>query len=388
MKNEIEHTYCLMHKDIEVCLMNIDDNGNISKIRLIPNAEKHIPLGAQMNEMKFHEWWKDRAIPKTRHGAKNALEKLGYKSTANALVNNLALSLNDCYWIKPREENIKWNDVNLFTNDFVDSFGELTLNSSHTINIKNKTRFDCASSQGELQKKWCIDKNGKRFLIKGNYGESYQQSINEVFASNLHKAQGFDNYVEYKLTKLKLNNNIDGLGCSSYNFCSEDVESISAWELLQTIKLKKNQSYFQPLKDVCLSLGIKEKEFNDYFDYLILSDFLISNTDRHMNNISILRNPNTLEIIGFSPIYDSGNSMFYDIPLSQLGKVKIDKIETHSFIKKETRLLKYVKNCKALDINKIDVDFDIYSKDIEERRQRIPYLKDLFYQKMLIIKNM
>lgn len=35
---------------------------------------------------KFHDWWKDRAIPKTRHGAKTALQRLGYSSTNSALV--------------------------------------------------------------------------------------------------------------------------------------------------------------------------------------------------------------------------------------------------------------------------------------------------------------
>ena len=69
-----------------------------------------------MNNMKFHEWWNDRAIPKTRHGAKSALQKLGYASTNSALVNNLALSLSDCYWIQPRGEGLTWKEINLFTN--------------------------------------------------------------------------------------------------------------------------------------------------------------------------------------------------------------------------------------------------------------------------------
>ncbi|MCR5602877.1 MAG: hypothetical protein K6G27_04140 [Lachnospiraceae bacterium] len=186
--------YFLMHKDIRVCLIDIDENGNIGSVRRNEAAAAHFPLGGQMNNMKFHEWWRDRAIPKTRHGAKNALQKLGYTSTNSALVNNLALSLSDCYWIMPRETELSWAEVNLFANDFVDTFGEITLNSDYVIDLRNKTRFDCATSQGELQKKWCIDKNGRRFLIKGNYGDSYQQSLNEIFAAKLHKKQGYNNY--------------------------------------------------------------------------------------------------------------------------------------------------------------------------------------------------
>ena len=62
--------YYLMHKDIRVCLMDIDENGNIGSVRRNEAAAAHFPLGGQMNNMKFHEWWRDRAIPKTRHGAK------------------------------------------------------------------------------------------------------------------------------------------------------------------------------------------------------------------------------------------------------------------------------------------------------------------------------
>ena len=65
-----------------------------------------------------------------------------------------------------------------------------------------------------------------------------------------------------------------------------------------------------------------------------MTDYLLSNTDRHMNNISVMRNPDTLEILGFAPIYDSGNSMFYNVPYEQLEHVRLNEIKTHSFIAK------------------------------------------------------
>ena len=195
-----KHTdeYFLMHKNIRVCLMEISEDGRIGKVRRNEAESEHFPLGGQMNNIKFAQWWKDRAIPKTRHGAKTALVKLGYSSVESALVNNLALSLSDCYWIMPRDEDVTWEEVNLFTNDFVDSFGELTLNGEYPIDLRKQTRFNCASSQGELQKKWCIAGDGRRYMVKGNYGESYQQSLNELFATKLHKNQGFDRFTEYQ----------------------------------------------------------------------------------------------------------------------------------------------------------------------------------------------
>ena len=65
-----------------------------------------------------------------------------------------------------------------------------------------------------MQKKWCIDSNDKRFLVKGNYGNQFQQSINEVFASQIHEMLGFDNYTKYRLTKIKWENEAEGIGCA------------------------------------------------------------------------------------------------------------------------------------------------------------------------------
>ena len=373
--------YFLMHKDIKVCLMEISDDGILGSVRYNEAAAEHVPLGGRMNNMKFHDWWRDRAIPKTRHGAKSALQRLGYSSTNSALVNNLALSLSDCYWIMPRGENLTWEDTNLFSNDFTDTFGELTFNSNHLIDIRKETKFNCATSQGELQKKWCIDKSGVRYMVKGNYGQSYQQSINEIFATRLHEQQGWKEYTQYLPVKVRLDDDREGLGCMCFDFCSEKLECISAWELLQMVKTRQNESYYYPLKKVCLSLGMTEQYFNDFMDYQIMTDYLMSNTDRHMNNIAIMRNPDTLEILGFAPIYDSGNSMFYNVPYEQLSKVKISAIKTHSFIEKESKLLKYVHNRNLVDVDKAEMDFSVYEMDVLENQIRIPKLKELYERK-------
>lgn len=374
--------YYLMHKDIPVCLMEISDEGALGNVRRNEAAAAHFPLGGQMNNMRFHEWWRDRAIPKTRHGAATALQRLGYTSTGSALVNNLALSLSDCYWIKPRDEQLHWEDVNLFTNDFVDTFGEITINQDQPIDLRGQTRFNCATSQGELQKKWCIDADGRRYMIKGNYGSSYQQSLNEIFATTLHRQQGFQQYTPYSLVRLRVDGGIEGLGCMSYDYCSEDVECISAWELLQTIKTRQNESYYYPFKKVCLTLGMREETFNTFMDYQIMTDYLISNTDRHMNNIAVLRNPDTLELLGFAPIYDSGNSMFYNIPYEFLPAVVVDEIKTCSFVSREVRLLQYVQDRSLVDLDKAQMDFAIYEQDLAERRCRVPELQRLYEAKL------
>ena len=118
MVKTINRAY-LMHKDHVIMDLDINETGGIKVKRINSVEEHHIPVGAQMNEIKLHDWWKDRATPQTRQGADSALQKLGYNSTSNMLIDNLALSLTDCYWIKPYSTDIQWKDVSLFSNSFI-----------------------------------------------------------------------------------------------------------------------------------------------------------------------------------------------------------------------------------------------------------------------------
>lgn len=368
----------LMHKNDIVAKIEIDEQFKLRKV-FIGNKDL-IPIGGRMNSMKLCEWWQDRAVPKTRKGCSSALSRLGYISTGNMLVDNLALSLNDCYWIHPEKSKLTWEQVSLFTNNFIDIFGDYTFNSF--IDDIHRTRFINATSQGELQKKWMIDNIGNRILIKGNYGTQYQQSINEVFASLLHAKQSKIPYTTYKFIAVETEHNEKGLGCACKNFCSESIESFSAWEAIQTIKNKPSENYYMKLRKACELLGMNMDYFDYYIDYLIATDFLLSNTDRHMNNIALLRNADTLELIGFSPIYDTGNSMFFrnkDMPIINLRDIK-----THSFLDKEISMLKLIKNRNIIDLSNLPSKkefYQLYNKDIPERRYRVEHLYNAFIAK-------
>lgn len=115
--------YLLMHKDIQVAMLDLTDAGDLNRVNVL--NKEHTPIGAQMNNIKFKEWWYDRAVPKTRDGCLKALRELGIPTTHSMLLNTLGLSLNDCYWVKPVTSNFKWIDINLYINGFEDIFGEI-----------------------------------------------------------------------------------------------------------------------------------------------------------------------------------------------------------------------------------------------------------------------
>ena len=378
--------YFLMHKDIPVALLSIEESGEAKLIRRIPQNESHFPLGAKLNNSKFSEWWKNRYIPDNRPDLEKALTKNNYSSSGDALVKNLALSLNDCYWIKPIESNLKWENVSLFTNEFDDRIGESLFNLNKRVRIK-KNKFDIGSTSGELKKKWIIDECGTRMLIKGNLGLSFQQSINEVFISDIHKQLKSKYYLPYHLEEIDSDAR-KIVCCVSPNFCNENVEFVSALEIIDSKKMKGSDNVFLLFKKGCLELGISENEFHNYMDYLILTDYLFTNVDRHLRNIGVLRNPDTLNVIGFSPIFDNGNSMFYDKSYDDLKTIDLHKIKTNSFYNLESKMLKFVKNFNILNLNGLKPDFSIYQKDTKENQIRYNLIEEKFFKKLEQIKKM
>ena len=100
-----------------------------------------------------------------------------------------------------------------------------------------------------------------------------------------------------------------------------------------------------------------------------------------------MRDPDTLEIRGFAPIYDSGNSMFYNVSYEGLKHVNVQEIKTHSFIEREIRLLQYVQDRAVVDPDQAAMDFSVYEQDVYERRIRVPELQRLYEKKLDLLQT-
>ena len=218
-----------------------------------------------------------------------------------------------------------------------------------------------SSVQGELQKKWIIV-DDKRCLVKGNHGSNSQESLNEVVATLLHKKQARQPYVTYNTMRLDGNSQIY---CICESFTSDDVELIPAIDVVDSKKKDNATSLYEHFIQVCSEHGLDEGITRPFLEYQIMTDFVLTNTDRHLNNFGVLRDTKTLKFIGMAPIFDSGNSMFWKNP-RQPEYDDLVEISVNSFAKDEFRLLGYVKNPSQVDIAKLphpDELYEIYEKD-------------------------
>lgn len=349
---DFSNVYYLMHRnDIVAGLTMNTASGVIEKVTEGWRNEL-TPPGGRLSVDMLRKWWNRRAVPIGQGNMKRILLDQGICSTQEYMLKNCGLSLTDHYWIKPVESDLTWERVNLFTNPFRDEIAEMQF--SDVTDEKGlyigTTFYPSATTQGELLKKWII-LNGKRCLVKGNFGSSCQQSLNEIAATKLHEKQKKVPYTEYRECEVKTGFGT-GIGCICENFASEDVEFISAYDVCSSDKKPNNESEYEHFIRVCVLNGLSEKNVREFLEYQILTDFLLTNTDRHFNNFGILRDTHTLKYIGPAPVFDSGNCMFFRQPNLPLQDDLLD-ISITSFRKKERDVLEYVTEPCRVDMNRI-----------------------------------
>ena len=177
--------YDLMHRDIIVAELDIDDSsGWIQKVVRIDNRD-HMPVGTMIKDSfldtdRLKRWWINRSIPMSRSGIRDVLSELDIASTTVLLTKSMGLSLSDQYWIRLSGTDVNWSDVNFFENPFTEDLGDILIGYD-----TGKVDIDLSSpdstSEGNLKKRWKII-DGRRFLIKGGSGPERQEPLNEVVA--------------------------------------------------------------------------------------------------------------------------------------------------------------------------------------------------------------
>lgn len=333
--------YSLMHKNDKCGTILFDENiGRITEYHDDRNGLS--PYLGNCDIKKIQKWWEMRAVPASRATMQQVINNANCLNTEVYLAKNLGLSMTDTYWIKPSGIDLSFDNV---------KFANLAAYSHGKIPYHNATSYDPnASLGGQMEKYWDL-MHKTPILVKESYKYYGQQSINEVFASIVHSRQPSNvEFVRYtaEMTEDR------GVQCKCPAFTSENIELLSAYEMVESRKIQNSQALYDEYINICVENGIDYNQIQEFMDYQTMTDFLITNTDEHLLNFGVLRDPNTMKLIGPAPIFDSGNSMFYSdgrkTPYTRAG---ILGIPITSFYKREEKLLGKVKNKTAVDLNSI-----------------------------------
>lgn len=361
--------YVLKHKDLDVAMVQID--GAAGKIAYILEVylPEELPIGCEEDGSGIREWWESRAIPDSRRGIQQVLNQLGEESNLSLMLSAYGLSLTDHYWMQPIGKELYWKDLNFYENGFSDELGSL-LTDSEKIDINaHISRFSPSSSvNGEMKKKWVIV-DGTRYLMKVNANDYGQQSVNEIIACRLHEKQGWGNYVPYFIETAV----IEGMEvpCSiNPLFTSDELELVSAYQLIKNYKVPKNCSNFEAIIQKAVEKGMNENEVRRQLEYTILTDFILSNSDRHFNNFGFLYNPVEHKLVSMAPIYDTGNALFYNKTVIPQNEELLD-ITVSSFSSKEVNMLRYVSNKELVNLDKLS-NFPAVAEELLKRHTDMP----------------
>lgn len=343
--------YALKHKDLDVALVHVNTVTGTIEYVLEVYLPDELPVGCLSDGTFVREWWRERAIPETRRGIMQVLNYLKEPTNQSLMLSGYGLGLTDHYWLQPLDKELYWQDINYFQNAFSDDLGDL-LTDTGAVNFDDKiSRFSPSSSvNGEMKKKWVI-RNGVRHLMKVNFNDYGQQAVNEVIAGELYKLSGWTNYVPYLHERAKMGGK--EYPCSlSPLFTSNEKEFVPAYQLIRNVKIRNDSSSYEAIISQAVLNGILEIEVRRQLEYTILTDFLLSNTDRHFNNFGFMRNAETGRLFAMAPIFDTGNSLFYNQEFIPAGEHLLE-LRTASFCKREVDLLRYVKDYSLVNLESL-----------------------------------
>ena len=334
--------FILKHKDLDVAMMKMDVRTGMIEYILSVYLPEELPAGCAPDGTGLGEWWKLRAIPDSRKGIRQVLSRLSEETSQSLMLSSYGLSLTDHYWIQPVGQELYWKDLNFYENDFTDELGDILTDSERDQSVSDgiSKLSPSVSVNGDMKKKWII-RDGRRYLLKVNPNYHSQQAVNEVIAGKLHERLGWKNYVSYEMGAIHIRGG--EYPCSlSPMFTSVETEFVSAYQIVANYKVPNDISLYEALIRQAVSLGANEEEARSFLEYMILTDFILTNTDRHLNNFGFIYDPKQHRLSGMAPLFDTGNSLFYDCDVIPHGGNLLD-IPVNSFSKREADQLHYVK---------------------------------------------
>jgi hypothetical protein len=362
--------YELMHRDLPVLELDIDEEtSTIAGIGSV-FAPEHIPMGVLVTDGRpqrasLNGWWLGRAIPASRSGLREALGLLHVSSKNELLLKCFGLSLSDQYWVNSKRKPLDWHEINFFENGFAEDvgnalFGRAPNNGSLSLVSPDNT------SDGWLKKKWVVS-GTKRLLIKGGSEPAYQEPLNEVLASSILARWGVP-HTSYALTWEK------GRPLSvCEDFVTPHTDLVSAWHLFKMSKQKGSVSNYQHYLDCCEHFGVPDVACA--LNWMLALDYLIVNSDRHFNNFGVLRNAVTLEWLGPAPLFDSGTSMWHD-SIPRRINAELDA-RSKPFNTRHSAQVRHIQSFDWLDFAVLDGIEDEYaellaqSEYIDEERRNV-----------------
>jgi hypothetical protein len=241
----------LMCKNTEVYDIN---EGIVLNNTLLPGVMKH-------GTMDFVSWMQTRYSVGSNVSARRLmLRAFGSDNHNSSLKQTRALSLSDCYWLKEKDEKIKFEEVTPYLNKEWDGTGEFLGGSISTLFVN-----------GAANKKW----------------------INE---STLVKFNSQKELIPFRLAEDLGLNSVPKTWLEDTDFFIKNFTSTT--KMLETMEQSGLITGEKKPQEVAVQL------FGEDAVSLFVLDYLVEHDDRHWGNFGFLRCADTGDYCGMAPIFD------------------------------------------------------------------------------------
>lgn len=282
----------LMHKDTPV--LEINNGIKVLNKELIPFVLKKDVIDYDDFYGNFLSY---RTLNISRSYAKELMQQLKI-SQNNAVKVCLAvhsISYLDCYWTKEDNEDLTWKDVSLFHIPPDTDIAKLAFTGIGQLFHVHKLHTPELTTQGLSAKCWNWY-NNQCFM--------YKVSRKELAASDILEQLGFQHlpYQEASpdeistITTQERRNQITELDELIVKCPCMTTENISllTFEEFAVFCENNNINPFDFIKE----------NFSEQYCEMILADYILGNTDRHIGNWGFLYTADTMEITGLHPLMD------------------------------------------------------------------------------------
>lgn len=278
---------------------NLPLSGEECRILWVDEDNKNLlPIGLKLTERGIISWLKSRVVYKKRANAEILLTKLGlsFNDILGIIRICKGLSLNDSYWVVEDEFDGKFENYNLYKNNFSRTLALIAYTGHGSSVARGFTSSPEFTTNGMLKKCWRrVD--GKIYLYKGGTmgaANTGKEPYSEFYAAQIAQTMGIK-HVDYNLRQWK--------GMLS-SVCELFTDINTAYVPIGRFVGKDSLlAIAQLLKDY------GEEFYNEFADMLVF-DALIFNTDRHTGNFGLLVDSHTNKVKAFAPVFDNGLSQF------------------------------------------------------------------------------
>lgn len=264
-------------------------------------------------------WIQKRKVPKNRHFVNSILRSIADDENPLKYADiTFALSVNDAYWIVPKDQPAQWKECNLYDHPFDERLAQVAF-TGHSQKISGLITTPETTASGALKKCWRRREDGI-YLIKGDpfpRGDGRSEAVMEYYASQVADVMGFE-HIPYQLEWFTHATGEKEVICMCKLFTSAEEGYVDAAQFflhkgMDVLHLDLSNSINQVK---LASLYGKEK----YADMMVF-DSLICNQDRHLGNFGYMVNNDTGEFLRPAPIFDNGRSLLYGAAVSDIQHV-------------------------------------------------------------------